>query len=453
MLFERDLFITQFAEQALDNKVSLFLGAGGSCDVGYLNWATLFEPMAKSLKLPITDDTDYYQLAQYYANNFGISALHQIINERINRYEYKGNLLSHLIDVGFSNIWTTNFDNVLEMNYKERGILTNKVFKDQDFSNVDLNKRINIFKMNGDVSNLDGTIATQNDFESYVDSHRIMLMFFKRELISSTFLFIGYSFKDHLVLDCLSEIRRYLGEATNYHYTIMKNEENNPYFKYFVDDLEKRYHIRALLVEQYDEIPDIIKDLNERIRSKKVFFSGAFSSYSQAIEEYSHNFSRSVSSAVLAADYRIVNGIGRRFGTHLIGYATEYLAKEGIKNIEKHLIIRPFVSHDVNASEKKKAERKKVISQCGAAIFLFGEDVQKDKINGVMEEFEIARAMHKTIIPIAYPGMVSEQIWNIAKQNLTEFPYLEKNIDCLTSETKQDYLAKVIVHILNSALD
>ena len=37
--------------------------------------------------------------------------------------------------------------------------------------------------MNGDVSNLDGIIATQSDYEKYIDSHHIMLMFFKRELI------------------------------------------------------------------------------------------------------------------------------------------------------------------------------------------------------------------------------------------------------------------------------
>jgi len=82
------------------------------------------------------------------------------------------------------------------------------VFRDQDLTNIDINKRINIFKMNGDVTNLEGIVATQSDYERYVDTHRMMLMFFKRELIASTFLFIGYSFTDHLVLDCLSEIRK-----------------------------------------------------------------------------------------------------------------------------------------------------------------------------------------------------------------------------------------------------
>lgn len=368
----RAQFIAQFAKQALDSRISLFLGAGGSCDVGYPNWADLFAPLAQELQISTSESTDYYQLAQYYVNNFGSAALRQKINERINRNHYQSELLSELLNVGFNNIWTTNFDNALEMNYQKRGILTNKVFKDPDFSNVDLHKRINIFKMNGDVSNLDGIVATQSDFEAYTDSHRVMLMFFKRELISNTFLFIGYSFTDHLVLDCLSEITRYLGESSNYHYTIMKNDKKDPYFKYFVEDLEKRYHIRVLLVDKYEEIPAVLADLNDRIRCKKVFFSGAFSAYNQSIEEYSHGFSRHVASSVLAADYRIVNGIGRRFGTHLIGYATEYLAKEGIKDIERHLIIRPFVAHDSDAEKKKELEEKNYWSMWGGNFYIWG---------------------------------------------------------------------------------
>ena len=192
----------------------------------------------------------------------------------------------------------------------------------------------------------------------------------------------------------------------------------------------------------------------DRIRCKKVFFSGAFSAYNQSIEEYSHGFSRHVASSVLAADYRIVNGIGRRFGTHLIGYATEYLAKEGIKDIERHLIIRPFVAHDSDAEKKKRAAREKIIGQCGAAIFIFGDQDHNGQNNtsGVMEEFEIARQQHKTIIPIAYPGMVSSSIWNMVKQSITEYPYLEGKIDCLTSDYPVDKLAEIIVQILDSVL-
>ena len=68
MPMEKEQFLEQFSEQALDKRISLFLGAGGSCDAGYPTWSSLFEPLAKELKTTIDSSTDYYLLAQYYAN-------------------------------------------------------------------------------------------------------------------------------------------------------------------------------------------------------------------------------------------------------------------------------------------------------------------------------------------------------------------------------------------------
>lgn len=452
MSIEKEQFLKQFSQQALDGRISLFLGAGGSCDVGYPNWTDLFKPFAKELGTPLNESTDYYKLAQYYSNNFGSAELRKRINERINRNKYESPLIEELIDIGFSNIWTTNFDNAVELNYQKKEILTNKVFRDSDFSNIDINKRINIFKMNGDVTNLEGIVATQSDYEQYTDSHRIMLMFFKRELISSTFLFIGYSFTDHLVLECLSEITRYLGCSSNCHYTIMKNDSKNPYFKHFVDDLERRYQIRVLLVEDYKDISLILKELNERIRSKRVFISGAFSSLVTEVEEFSHSLSRNLTAALLDNDYRIINGIGRRFGTHLIGYANEFLARQGVKDIEKYLIIKPFVGNKKNSAEDKKKAREKMIRQCGSAIFVFGEadGNSANSRSGVLEEFEIACKQHKIVIPIAYPRMISEEIWEKVKCDITQYPYLEKSINLLTYKQPPERISNLIVHILDS---
>ena len=452
MSIEKAHFLKQFSQHALDERISLFLGAGGSCDAGYPTWADLFAPLARELETPIDETTDYYRLAQYYSNNFGLPELRKRINDQINRNSYKSLLLEELIKVGFTNVWTTNFDNAIEFNFQQQDIPINKVFRDADFSNIDINKRINIFKMNGDITNLENIVATQSDFESYGDSHQVMMMFFKRELISSTFLFIGYSFTDHLVLDCLSELNRYLGESATYHYAIMKNDSNNPYFKYFIDDIERRYHIRVLIVNNYNEIPVVLAELNQCIRRKKVFISGAFSSFESQITEFSHSLSQNLTKALFDNDYRIVNGIGRRFGTHLIGYANEYLAKQGIKNIENHLIVKPFVGNKEGAEIEKKRLREKVIEQCGTAIFVFGEQYGNsvDKISGVWEEFQIAVSQHKNIIPIAYPGLISEEIWKTLKYNITEYPYLEKYINLLTSEQETDVIARTIAQILNS---
>ena len=204
MPLNKEQFLNQFTRQALDERISLFVGAGASANAGYPSWYNLFKPLAKELGTPLDGSSDYYRIAQYYSNKFGQAELRKRINDIINKNDFQSPLINELIDVGFTNIWTTNFDNVLELNYKNRNILINKVFKDADLSNVELNKRINIYKMNGDITNPEGIVATQKDYEAYADSHRMMLMFFKRELISSTFLFIGYSFTDYLVMDCLS---------------------------------------------------------------------------------------------------------------------------------------------------------------------------------------------------------------------------------------------------------
>lgn len=455
MPLNKEQFLNQFTRQALDERISLFVGAGASANAGYPSWYNLFKPLAKELGTPLEESINYYRVAQYYSNKFGQAELKKRINEIINKNDFYSPLINELIDIGFTNIWTTNFDNVLELNYSSRNILINKVFRDADLSNVELNKRINIYKMNGDISNPEGIVATQKDYEEYSESHRMMLMFLKRELISSTFLFIGYSFTDNLVMDCLSEITRYLGDAAPYHYTIMKNDNSTPYFNYFIDDLERRYHIRVLLVNEYTDIYFVLNELNQKIRSKKVFISGAFRSFEQNIEEYSHNLSRSITTQLLSNDYRIVNGIGRHFGTHIIGYANEYLAKKGIKDKEKYIIVRPFVGMGEKSLEDKKKLREEVIGGCGSAIFVFGDYNQQspNPNSGVQEEFEIAMDNHKTIIPVAYPGMRSEVIWNYIKNNITQFPYLEKNIASLTSECDTNKLAEIIVYILDSVQD
>ena len=45
MPIEKVHFLKQFSQHALDERISLFLGAGGSCDAGYPTWADLFAPL------------------------------------------------------------------------------------------------------------------------------------------------------------------------------------------------------------------------------------------------------------------------------------------------------------------------------------------------------------------------------------------------------------------------
>ena len=103
-------------------------------------------------------------------------------------------------------------------------------------ASIDKYDKVNIYKMNGDISDPVNMILTKNDYEHYLKKHPLFLTFLKKELVSNTFLFIGYSFSDALVLDCLSSISEFLGDVVGYHYAIMCIDEYvSPQLLYFVE--------------------------------------------------------------------------------------------------------------------------------------------------------------------------------------------------------------------------
>ena len=75
MPLNRNEFLNQFTRQALDERISLFVGAGASTNAGYPSWANLFKPLAKELGTSLDETINYYKLAQYYSNKFGLAEL------------------------------------------------------------------------------------------------------------------------------------------------------------------------------------------------------------------------------------------------------------------------------------------------------------------------------------------------------------------------------------------
>ena len=75
-------------------------------------------------------------------------------------------------------------------------------------------------------------------------------------------------------------------------------------------------------------------------------------------------------------------------------------------------------------------------------IFLFGNKLVDGKVkiaSGMMEEFQIAKAKEKIIIPIASTGFAAKEIFDEMKQS-GEYSYLDNYWETL--ETEKDF-AKV----------
>lgn len=454
---EKTKFIKAIADDMLKKDVSLFTGAGTSIDAGAPTWNELFRPLMDDLDLKERENIDLFLVAQYYENDYGQSKITNLLVEKLN-YTLdinKNSIIYKALKLPFKTLWTTNFDHVIEKVLEQENIKVVKIFKDQNLSVSTKYNHTLLYKINGDISDPSSMVVTKKHIENYKKDHEIMLTFLKKELVANTFLFLGYSFMDGIILENLSLLRECVGEQYNRHYTILKRE-NDKYFEHFVDDLEKRYNIVALLVDSYDEIPSIIDSINEKLRNKRVFISGSYDVLDADELKLSDEISRELVSVLYnpSYDYRICTGVGKKIGAEITGYAYQYLISKHYANINNYLIMRPFPFHNKElAKEKGQEHRIKLIRDNKFAIFLFGKSTGYEFSQGVLDEFEIAKQNNLVIIPVGATGYSAKIIWKEVKENITLYPYLESYIDKLNDEKDGKKLANIIIAIINNYIE
>ncbi len=456
---ELNTFLDTFSKHVIQGEASLFLGAGMSRNSGFPSWKELFSSCAKELDLSLENENDLYAIAQFYVNKYNDSALRKKISEITNRNAKASKPLRGLLNMGFSSIWTTNYDKLIEQGLAKLNINHNVIIRDSELSNVDMHERVNVYKLNGDIHDLENAIITKSDYESYKNKHRLFQTFLKKELISNTFLFVGYSFTDDAVISCLNDINQYLGKTGNCHYALMiVNNKTVLRDKYFAEDLYKRYGVKCIFIMKKD-LQNIIGLLNARIREKKVFISGAYYSVPASVSEFADKLSDKLVVQLLNSGYRISTGVGKRLGTLITGYAHQYLAENKKVNPSYYLSMRPFPFHKKLSNATKIKYREMMQRDCSAAIFLFGQSKSTDEegsfeatghySRGVYQEYTIAKKLGLIIIPVGITGYEAEVIWNEINVQPNKYFYLERYKTSLKTETNPQKLANLIVSILD----
>ncbi len=442
-------FAKEIAIKCQNNEAALFLGAGMSSNAGLPSWKKLFEPLAREIGIDLnTTNYQLYDIAQFYANSKGISQLHKKISSEINKIDETSETLDELTNMQCNSIWTTNFDKVIENNYYRKGKRTNIIHSEENLVSVELNKNINIFKMNGDIDNLKHAIITKKDLEEYNEKHKLLLTFFKRELVVKSFLFIGYSFTDALVLPCISELSQAFDGEHPYHYAIMKKNEDSDFVN-FIADLETRYHIKTLLIDDYNEICNVLREINYYTNQYNVFISGSYRENNEEKMQEISKFCNKLTTSLYKENLRIVNGYGYKVGYYIAAAATRLMLEENVASFEKYLLMYPFDEH-LTKSQKYK-HREFMISKANVVIFMYGS---ASSDSGMVEEFNIAQKdPRKIIIPIGSTGGAAKIIYDEVKANIIRYPYLEKIIDVLLEETDTEILLSVILDVIRQNLD
>ncbi|MBR4982841.1 MAG: SIR2 family protein [Lachnospiraceae bacterium] len=313
---------------------------------------------------------------------------------------------------------------------------------------MELNKNINIFKLNGDIDNLKHAVITKKDLEEYFEKHRLLLSFFKRELVVKSFLIIGYSFTDSLILSCISELSQAFDGEHPYHYTIMK-KSNEPDFINFVSDLEIRYHIKTLLIEDYDEIKEILRDINYYTNQYNVFISGSYRGNDEKKLLEISKFCNKLTYSLYKENLRIINGYGYKVGYYIAAAATKIMLEENVSSFEKYLLMHPFDEHLTSTQQYR--HREFMLSKANVVIFMYG--FASDD-SGMLEEFQIAKKdPRKIIIPLGCTGGAAKLIYDEVKANIIQYPYLEKIIDNLLKEQNYEDLISLILDIIQQNLE
>lgn len=450
-------FINDYVEALLGNRAAVFVGAGMSHSCGYCDWKGLMKPIAEELELDIESVADLTELAQWYVDDCGVK---NHLNQKVVSAFMKNVTLSEnhrtLASLPIRTYWTTNFDHLIEKALSEAGKTVDKKVTNIDFTCSPSCYDAKVYKMNGDMEQLDTVVLTKSDFEEYSEKRRLFNDAFKADFMSHLFLFIGVSFNDPNMWNILTKIRNNVGKYMKRAYYFVRKEDSCK--SLWINSL-KKYGLTPIIIEDYSDIPEILKEVKRRYLQHTVFISGAIGHYDapwtkERVSEFVTALSRR-----LAKDYNVMTGFGLGVGSDIINGALQTFEDEKIRNWANRLIMRPFPQFDEKTPDAVRQSRWKeyrmaFLSGAGTSIFLFGNKKVADNViisNGMLQEYEIASEKNHIIIPVGVTGYAAEDIWEKESSKWDES--IKPKYEVLNTSYADDELINTIVGILEYELN
>lgn len=415
----RSTFVKDITSEILNQSASLFLGAGVSVGSGFSDWKTLMSDICEELGLDIERESDMISIAQFYQNRIrNRHKLNQKIIYEFGKKAQGSELLSILCQLPIVSIWTTNYDQLIEKEFDNLNKNLDVKIRQRDLAISKPNREATLYKIHGDISEPDKAVITRDDYERFDIDKGLFVKYLTSELVSKSFIFVGYSFNDPNFNQLLSKIRIELLENKRNHYYVVKkeiDEYEKIRQKLKIDDLLE-YGIQTLEIENFDELVDIFKEIRHNVYKKSVFISGSAAEYENSIgEQETKQLISDLTKNLILKDYTIVNGHGLGVGEYVVrGIVSGLAEKNTIPN--NPYVIKVFPQNIAKEKTKKElwtALRENLISQCRTAIFMLGNKSSNDEIllaAGMIEEFEIALKYRLNIILLSETGYQTKML-------------------------------------------
>jgi hypothetical protein len=424
-----DSFIDAYVQALHDQNAAVFAGAGLSIPAGLVDWKGLLKNIARDVGLDVKKEEDLITVAQFHVNER--RSRHQINQALIHEFATRAKLTDNhkiLASLPIRTYWTTNYDTLLEESLRNAGKTPDVKITVENLATTMPRRDAVIYKMHGDVSQPDKAVVTKDDYESYSTARHLFSMALQGDLVSKTFLFIGFSFNDPNLSYILSRIRLLLGENRRDHYCLLRKVQRGDFkkmadFRYAearqelqVNDL-KRYGIIGLLVDDYAHYTEVLRRIAHRYKMARVFISGSAADYAPWEPLKAQELIQEISRRLIAAGFGIVSGFGEGVGPYVVNGILTQLEKDGTQMLDDRIVLRPFPIAIPDATERRrrwKAYRQDMLAQAGVALFLFGNkrDATGNIVaaDGMEEEFALASQKRLALVPVGCTGHTASEL-------------------------------------------
>jgi hypothetical protein len=426
----RSRFLAEFPRAIADDAAAVFIGAGVSASAGYPSWKDLLRDIGDELGVSSDDVHDLAALAQWSVGRTSSrTRVNNVIRAEIAPDRPIPPSLGTIARLPIRNIWTTNYDRLIERAFAEIGRPIDPISAAADLALKPRPGAARLFKMHGSVDRLDDIVIATDDYELYRLKRGAFLPLLQAHMTSLSMLFMGLSFTDPNVRHVLSLIRESFAASPPEHFAIVRPPQRCDYktakeykarltqHKLWAEDL-LRYGLQVVEIERYEEVAELLREVERRVASNRVWISGSWPLTGGSPDDLAYV------AAVAAAlgrelgqhDFVLVSGAGLTVGSASISGFLGALQRKGSWDLERRLIARPFpqpVEGQVPNREQWAALRAEMARIAGAIVFVGGAKIEGGNIvaaNGVRAELEAALAAGAFLVPIGSTGGMAKLI-------------------------------------------
>jgi len=282
-LGELDALIDGFSRAAFHANAAWFVGAGISRGSNLAGWVELLAPLGKQLGISVNPTDDLPAIAQYYVNRLSGNRgpLIQHLQQSLGRGAKPSFYHHQIARSNVGTIWTTNYDHLLESAAASAGLRLRVRTRESDMVGLADAGGLDIIKAHGSfgISAPEEFVIATADYEDYAVSRPATTSRLRADLLSKSFLFVGYGYGDPNIRAVLLEARRLAARASHSHYMLTaavssSDEENVVRQALWKEDLA-RIGIICVIVPDYAAIEDAVSRIVRRSRGPTVYITGS----------------------------------------------------------------------------------------------------------------------------------------------------------------------------------